>query len=269
MNLSPCCKVYLAAGKKYNMMDISFIRSVVLKGRIFKVLPDPFLEVWFVECRDPEGRQAYIYRIPDGMQGNISPLPLSFDWSKTLLSVGAGEVVIGQYEAGGMPVISGIEAWDSNGIQLWCYPSAKKVTQNPEGWTIFSRDQVWTESFRMDQIPNSIPLLSPALIASVPAMPDSEMKAALPDTCLPQGEFLTTDDFKILSYFTREKDSEMTQWLMVSHRHRGVMVKQKIQSQLKGYSLDLWSVRNNKLFYISGYQTWNCLDLKLEGELPA
>jgi hypothetical protein len=266
MKICPCCKVHLAAGKKINMMNMSGVRSLLLKGRIFKVLPDPFRAVWYVETRHPESQEAWIYRIPEGTSAPLQPLPVSFNWSKTLLSVGGGEIVIGQYESGGMPVISGVEAWDSNASPLWCYPSGKRVVLSKQGWQIFSREDSWTEVFNHSDIKQEMALLSPSLSPSIGNWLLPEMEEFLEYPCLPQGEILTIGEFRILSCFTQQSNAGLSQWLILIHQQKGLLFQEKIQKDLKGYSLDLWSVRNNKLFYISGYQQWNCLDLELYGE---
>ena len=109
-------------------------------------------------------------------------------------------------------------------------------------------------------------LLSPSLSPSIGNWLLPEMEEFLEYPCLPQGVILTIGEFRILSCFTQQSNAGLSQWLMLIHQQKGLLFQEKIQKDLKGYSLDLWSVRNNKLFYISGYQQWNCLDLELYGE---
>ena len=134
------------------MKPLPTVFSLPLPGNIFRVLADPYSEDWCLEVRDATKQEAYWLWIPGGDTAEINTLRIPDSWSCTLMDVAAGELVLGKYEAGGMPVIAELAAWSKDLDSLWHYPNAKEFHRNQEGWVVLENGRPTVEKFRTSRI---------------------------------------------------------------------------------------------------------------------
>lgn len=243
------------------MKPLPTVFSLPLPGNIFRVLADPYSEDWCLEVRDAAKHEAYWLWIPGGDSAEINTLQIPDSWSYTLMDVAAGEMVLGKYEAGGMPVIVELAAWGKNLDSLWHYPDAKEFQRDPAGWLILENGKRTLEQFRKSPVAASFIIESPSVCRMNESLAAIARSIQAEGQLLSQAEWIQQGSCQIISFFSKDSLNALTQWLCVADAQGEVLFSEKVQENLKGFSLDTWSCRNNKLFYISGLQTWKALSL--------
>jgi hypothetical protein len=232
------------------------------EGKIFRVLPDPYTTDWCLEIRNPDTREAHWIWVSGGVSPVIPKLSFENSWAHTLMDAAAGEFVLGQYEAGGMPVISGLKCWNAQMNPLWQYSEGRHFQRSQTGWSIQTKagDSI-EELFRSGSSGEIMPIQS----ATVKPMSNEILKlleAHFPEEhILNQLEELQVGKVQILSVFTQSQSKAMQQYLLIVDSEGVLLFLEKIQENLKGFSLDTWTYREGILFYISGMNTWKALSL--------
>ncbi len=244
------------------MLKLTPIFVLPTEGKIFRVLPDPYSTDWCLEIRNPDTREVHWIWISGGISPVIHKLSIENSWSHTLMDAAAGEFVLGQYEAGGMPVISGLKCWNAQMNLLWQYSEGRHFQRTQTAWIIQTKaGDSMEELFKSGPSGEILPIQS----ATVKPLSDYlrlVLEAHFPEEeLLSQLEELQVGKVQILSVFTKSQSKGVQQYLLIMDSEGVLLFLEKIQENLKGFSLDTWTYREGILFYLSGMNTWKALSL--------
>lgn len=243
-----------------NRLTPIFILPV--NGKIFKAQPDSYCADWCLEIRNPDAREAQWIWIPGGISPETQLLSIENSWAHTLMDAAAGEFILGQYEAGGMPVISGLKCWNAQMNPLWEYKDGRHFQRNQNGWNIQTKlGELKEELFRRGSSSN-IRAIQSATVKFIDTALKQILETQFPEEeVLNQIEELIVGRIQLLSIFTKSQSNLIQQYLLILDSERSIVYSEKIQENLKGFSLDTWTFREGILFYISGMNTWKALSL--------
>jgi hypothetical protein len=232
------------------------------EGKIFRVLPDPYSTDWCLEIRNPDTREAHWIWVSRGIESVNQKLSIENSWAHTLMDTAAGEFVLGQYEAAGMPVISGLKCWNAQMNPLWQYSEGRHFHRSQTAWSIQTKagDSI-EELFRTESLREILPIQS-ATVKPISDYFRQVLEVHFPEEhLLNQLEELQVGKVQIVSVFTQSHSKAIQQYLLIVDSEGVLLYREKLQENLKGFSLDTWTYREGILFYISGMNTWKALSL--------
>jgi len=233
------------------------LRDIELSAPVFRVIPDPFSYDWCIEMRDSSIPEALWAIIPEKPEMDIQYLRLSQSWSYCLQDFAGGEMVLGTYEASGMPVISGLQAYDSFMHRIWQHTEAKHLQRKNSTWHFEKFSDSLSEPLRSPNLQETLPCLSPTLI--IPEIIVKTSRVFEEHKPLKQLEYLQADGLQYVSFFEQNPNpAYLKQWLMV-YRGDEIIFREIIQKNAKGFSLDTWCLRNGVLYFLEENARWKAM----------
>lgn len=244
---------------------IKNISDIPLPAPVFRVLPDPFSASWCLELR--EGKKPFAAWARVNVEHPESLVLLEFPnaWSNALQDFAGNVIVLGKYEASGMPVIRGLSAWVEKGKMLWEIPEGKSLKRSGREWRCQQGENIVLKA-----IPESDKILKDNLISpslySPEQLPVIHIEQYFPGIkLLKQAEYLEYTGYKIISVFTEAGAGLLDQHLLILKGETAVF-RERIMSGSPGFSLDTWCVRGRYLYFIQDKNRWRVLEFTSESQ---